>query len=164
MSEKLVDPCINCPHKGTRGEPCLTCPKRAAYVAVSKLIDPCTDCEGYQTGSCDVENDPCQQKLQYMNAVAELDDKINKAAVRTHDILVIKARRSFDVKPDDTSKVELNEGYEFVVNAAVPEIADGIAKMAIEMDKMKDLGEDAGMMFLTLCAEFYKKLKEGGNQ
>lgn len=133
------------------------------------LVDPCENCPQNANAfnlaagdGCDYENDPCQEKLQYMNAMAELQDKIDEASKRTHTILVIKRKRSFDPAEDDDSKVELNEGYEFEADAPIPEIADGIAKMAIEMDKMPELDKDSGMMFLTLIAQFYKKLKEGG--
>lgn len=123
------------------------------------MEDPCEKCPL----KVDCVNS-CKEKVAYEATLDKLDADIDEASVRTHEILVIKSRRSFDVKPDDNSKVELNEGYEFETNAPIPEIADGLAKMAIEMDKMTELGENAGTMFLTLIAEFYKKLKEGGDK
>lgn len=53
----------------------------------------------------------------------------------------------------------LNEGYEYTVDGAIPQLADALAKMAIEMDKDLSLGEAAGGMFITLIAQFYEKLK-----
>jgi len=59
----------------------------------------------------------------------------------------------------------LNEGYEFEVDGALPQLADGIAKMAVEMDKNKDFGINGGDAFLMLITQFYNRLKseEGGN-
>lgn len=128
---------------------------------MEELKDPCIGC--LLEGKCNPEEGPCEFKEDYNNKVAQLNKQIEEASVRTHEILVIKRKRSFDPAENDDSKVELNEGYEFKVDAAIPEIADGIAKMAIEMDKMPELDKDSGMMFLTLIAQFYKKLKEGGS-
>ena len=106
----------------------------------------------------------CEIRDNAREAHVDLDaiaNAIDEASIRTHNILVVKRRRSFDVKSDDDSKVELNEGYDFEVDAPIAEIADGLAKMAIEMDKMTELGEEAGGAFIQLVAEFYKKLKGG---
>ena len=59
--------------------------------------------------------------------------------------------------PDDEG-VNLNEGYEYDVNGTIPQLADGIAKMAIEMDKQPDLGDKAGGAFLALVEQYYLKL------
>lgn len=80
-----------------------------------------------------------------------------KESTRTKTILVIKALEK--LKPTDEG-VELNEGYEFETNGALPEIADGIAKMAVEIDKMQEIGEAGGAYFLGLILEYYKKIKE----
>ena len=119
---------------------------------MNKPKDPCDTCP-IQAGMCDIENDPCLQKLKYMQSL------IDESMERTHDILIIRRRRSFEQAEDDDSKVELNEGYEFETDAPIPEIADGLAKMAIEMDKMEELGENGGLGFITLITEFYNKLK-----
>lgn len=57
--------------------------------------------------------------------------------------------------------IELNEGYSYNMNGAIPQIADGIAKLAIEMDKDKDMGSDAGGAFIALIENYYMELKKG---
>lgn len=57
--------------------------------------------------------------------------------------------------------LDLNEGYTYQVNSTIPELADGLAKMAVEMDKDKSLGEQGGGGFLTLIGQYYNKLKGG---
>lgn len=57
--------------------------------------------------------------------------------------------------------LELNNGYEFNVDSTLPEVADGLSKMAIELDKDKSLGENAGSYFLKLVLDFYNKNKQG---
>ena len=74
---------------------------------------------------------------------------------RTNTILNIKVIEK--LTPDDEG-VNLNEGYEYDVNGTIPQLADGIAKMAIEMDKQPDLGDKAGGAFLALVEQYYLKL------
>lgn len=85
-----------------------------------------------------------------------MDEYFSEVSVRTKNILVIKAREALDPTEEG---VELNGGYEYDMNGAIPEIADGIAKMAIEMDGMKEFGENAGEYFLHLISEYYAWLK-----
>lgn len=77
-------------------------------------------------------------------------------SIRTKTILSIKTLEK--LTPIEEG-VELNEGYEFETNGALPEIADGIAKMANELDKMKELGENAGSYFLQLVSDYYSRTK-----
>ena len=61
--------------------------------------------------------------------------------------------------------VELNEGYRYEVNGSLPQLADSIAKMAIEFDNNNDtLGESAGNIFIGLIVEYYNRLKGGVEQ
>ena len=78
----------------------------------------------------------------------------NKLEAKT--ILVIMTRPKLIVSDDDTG-MELNEGYEFEVNGALPELADGIAKLAYEMEP-NGFGEGSGGYFVQLINEYYKKL------
>ena len=74
---------------------------------------------------------------------------------RTNTILNIKVVEKLIPEEDG---VNLNEGYEYDVNGTIPQLADGIAKMAIEMDKQPDLGDKAGGAFLALIEQYYLKL------
>lgn len=82
--------------------------------------------------------------------------KDNQLEAKT--ILVIKARPKLSVAEDD-SGIELNDGYEFEVDAAVPEIADGIAKLAAELPK-NGFGETSDRYFISLIGEYFNKLKQ----
>lgn len=86
-------------------------------------------------------------------------EELEKSSIKLTEILKIERKRDLSVTEDEQG-MELNEGYEYTVNGAIPEIADGIAKLAIEMDKMTDLGERAGGYFLVLIGEYYNKNKE----
>lgn len=55
--------------------------------------------------------------------------------------------------------VELNEGYDYSINGSIPQLADSIAKLAIEFDKNQDMGEKAGEMFITLIVHYYEQSK-----
>lgn len=79
----------------------------------------------------------------------------NKDLLTPKTILVIK---TMPVLKARTKGAELNEGYEFEVNGAIPEIADGIAKMAKEMEN-NGFGENSGDYFVELIAQYYRKLK-----
>lgn len=74
---------------------------------------------------------------------------------RTNTILNIKVVEK--LAPEEEG-LELNEGYEYEINGTIPQLADGIAKMAIEMDKQPDLGDKAGGAFLALVEQYYLKL------
>jgi len=63
---------------------------------------------------------------------------------------------------DETDEgILLNDGYAFDVNGALPEIADGIVKFALELPA-NDFGEGSDKFFIQLINEFYNKAK-GGN-
>ena len=69
---------------------------------------------------------------------------------------------SIKVKPvplETNDGINLNEGYEFIVNGAIPQLADAISKMALEMPK-NGFGDNSDAGFITLINEFYKKSKE----
>ena len=57
--------------------------------------------------------------------------------------------------------IELNEGYSYEVDGSLPQLADSIAKLAIELDKEKEtFGDNGGNLFIKLIVEFYNNLKE----
>ena len=92
----------------------------------------------------------------------EIKDKLNKLfnednKLEAKTVLVIKARPKLVVDEESDYGMELNDGYEFEVNAALPEIADGIAKLAIELPK-NGFGEGSDTFFLSLINEYYKRL------
>lgn len=76
-------------------------------------------------------------------------------AIRLRELLTIHVQEKLSV---DKKGLELNEGYQFEVNGALPELADGIAKLAIEMEKA-GFGDKSGDYFLALVNEYYKRLK-----
>lgn len=81
-----------------------------------------------------------------------VEETIEKESKRTKTILVV---RSLEQLNPTKKGLELNVGYEFEVDGPLPEVADGIAKMAKELDKMQ--GENAGGYFIELIRQFYEK-------
>ena len=73
---------------------------------------------------------------------------------RTKTILTINVIEKLTAEEDG---IDLNEGYEYEINGSLPQLADGIAKMLIEMDKQEDMGENAGGAFLNLIQQYYLK-------
>ena len=83
-------------------------------------------------------------------------EAIMEQSKRTTKILEIRALEL--LTPTDEG-VELNEGYEFDLQGAMPQVADGLAKLFIELNADTELGENAGDMLLTLVIEYYNQLK-----
>jgi hypothetical protein len=86
----------------------------------------------------------------------ELKEFIKNNNLTAKTILVIASRPKLTETENDEG-LELNEGYEFEVNAAIPELADGIAKLAYELEP-NGFGEGSGGYFIQLINEYYKKL------
>lgn len=91
-----------------------------------------------------------------------IKEQLNKAAMKElkpTTILVIKSRPI--LKAIDKG-MELNEGYDFEVNGALPEIADGIAKFAIALESLEDngFGEKSGAYFISLINDYFNKLQK----
>ena len=84
----------------------------------------------------------------------------NPDSKRLKTILVIKSVEKLNVA-DDHSGIELNLGYEFDVDGPLPEVADGIAKMAKELNHMEGLPENSGAYFIELIRQFYEKEVNG---
>lgn len=81
-------------------------------------------------------------------------EESNKEA-NSKTILVIKTKPIFKA----TKKgAQLNDGYEFEVNGALPEIADGIAKFAFELEK-NGFGKNSGPYFVSLISDYFNRLK-----
>ena len=91
---------------------------------------------------------------EHKDKLNKLFDEENKLPTKT--LLVIKSRPKLSVADDD-SGMELNDGYEFEVNGALPEVADGIAKFAHELE-VNGFGENAGRYFIGLIAQYFDKL------
>lgn len=53
--------------------------------------------------------------------------------------------------------VFLNEGYSYELDGSIPQIADSIAKLAIQLDLDTTLGDNAGQMFINLIEQYYIK-------
>ena len=93
----------------------------------------------------------------------EYKDKLNKMfnednQLKARTLLVIKSRPKLTVADDD-SGMELNDGYEFEVDGAFPEIADAIAKFAKELPN-NGFGETSDRYFISLIGEYFNKLSE----
>ena len=81
----------------------------------------------------------------------------NENAQNLKTILVIKSKPKLSL--DENDDVTLNEGYEFEVDAAIPEIADAIAKFALELPK-NGQGENSDTGFIQYINLFFSQLKE----
>ena len=93
-----------------------------------------------------------QQEKERLTKLFQEDNQL-----KAKTLLVIKSRPKLSVAEDD-SGMELNDGYEFDVNGAIPEIADGIAKFAKELPN-NGFGENSDRAFITLITEYFNKLQ-----
>lgn len=116
------------------------------------MENPCDNCPGMHTDECDYYRNPCDKKKEYDKACAVIDDAFNTKSQRKKTLLVVRSLE--ELNPTEEG-VELNVGYEFDVDGPLPEVADGIAKMAKELDKMQP--NNAGAYFIELINQFYKK-------
>jgi len=73
---------------------------------------------------------------------------------RAVKILEVRKLEYIDLKAEG---VEINGGYEYDLNGNLAEVADGLVKLAIEMDKDKSMGDHAGAYFVTLISQFYAR-------
>lgn len=89
------------------------------------------------------------------DALNELFEESSEG-IAERNLLLIKVKPKLTVADDD-SGMELNDGYEFAVDGALPEVADAIAKFAIELDK-QGFGENAGQYFLSLVNQYFTNL------
>ena len=88
----------------------------------------------------------------------QLKSQVENFEATPKTILTIKTLPKLEVVED--KGVTINDGYTFEVNGALPEIADGIARLAMEMPK-HGFGENSGSYFIVLIGEYYKKMLEG---
>lgn len=86
----------------------------------------------------------------------ELEKIINENQAKGETILVITTRPILDTTEDG---VNINDGFDFVVNGAIPQLADAIAKLALELPK-NGFGENSDNGFIMYITEFYHRLKE----
>lgn len=93
------------------------------------------------------------EQIKAINELIEKDE-----GMKPHTILTIKRKPKLTVTEDETG-LELNDGYDFEVDAAVPEIADGIAKFAKELPN-NGFGKDSDRYFIHLICEYFNKLNE----
>lgn len=93
-----------------------------------------------------------QNEKEQLEKLFNEDNKLNAKT-----LLIIKSRPKLTVSEDD-SGMELNDGYEFEVNGAIPEIADGIAKFAVALEQ-NDFGENSSTYFIKLINEYFNKLQ-----
>lgn len=99
---------------------------------------------------------------QDVKEVVEKALESKESQFKEKQILCITSKLKLDLEENEEG-LELNHGYDFVIDAAIPEIADAIAKLAIEMPK-NGMGENSGAYFITLIGEYYKKLSQGGEE
>lgn len=82
----------------------------------------------------------------------------NEYQFQPHTILTIARKPKLTVSDDETG-MELNDGYDFTMDAALPEVADAIAKFAKELPN-NGFGETSDTYFMHLVNEYFLKLKE----
>ena len=87
----------------------------------------------------------------------KLEQLIKDTESSGETILEIITRPKVQITEDETG-VEINEGYDFKVNGAIPQLADAIAKLAIELPK-NGLGENSDTGFIVYINQFFDKLK-----
>lgn len=91
-----------------------------------------------------------------------------KNAIKTLQIAIDESEKDRDIKPllviktkpilKATKKgAELNDGYDFEVNGAIPELADGIAKFAKELEP-NGFGKGSGKYFVALITQYFEQL------
>lgn len=83
----------------------------------------------------------------------KLEELMNKE-IKPRTLLVIKSKPQLNAIDDG---VELNEGYDFELDGAIPELADAIAKFAFEMSN-NGFGPNSGSYFIQLIHEYYERL------
>lgn len=93
-------------------------------------------------------NEEGREKLDKMIEEAQVDGKL-LFSVRTRPVLAVS---------EDEKGVNINDGYDYTVDGAIPEIADAIAKFAVELPK-NGFGEKSDSYFIVLIQEYFNKLK-----
>ncbi len=96
------------------------------------------------------------------NEIKEQMESRSDLNVKKTSILTMEALVELNSEKDGMT---VNEGYEYEVNGSIPQLADGIAKLAIEIDKqVEEFGENGGKLFLGLIMEYYAANKEQGGE
>lgn len=90
-----------------------------------------------------------KKEVEELQATIEAND-----AFKVKDLFIIRTKLGLEAKKKGA---ELNIGYLYSVDGAVPEIADAIAKFAKELPK-NGFGEDSDKYFVRLINEYYNKL------
>lgn len=76
--------------------------------------------------------------------------------MKTETIFIIRRRPLLKVA-NNGKGMELNEGYDYELNSALPELADAIAKFAIELPK-QGIGKDSDKYFIQLINNYFSRL------
>lgn len=92
-----------------------------------------------------------QSEKEYLNKLFEEDNQI-----KPETIFVIHRRAKLQVSEDEEG-MELNDGYDYSLNSPLPELADAIAKFAIELPK-QGIGEGSDKYFIQLINEYFNRL------
>lgn len=77
-----------------------------------------------------------------------------QATKRAKTLLMIRTKPVFNTNEDG---MELNDGYDFDMNGALPEIADAIAKFAYALDS-NGFDKGSGAYFVRLISSYFDKL------
>ena len=83
----------------------------------------------------------------------EIIDMLNKEEFKGRTILTIKTKPITNVRHKG---VEINEGYEYELNGALPELAFGIANFAKELPN-QGFGDGSDKEFIKLINLYFKK-------
>lgn len=82
-------------------------------------------------------------------------EAVEKTKIEDKTLLVIKSHPSLNTNKDG---IEVNEGYDFETDGALPEVAHGVAMFAVELEK-NGYGKDSGAYFVYLIGEYFRKAK-----
>lgn len=88
---------------------------------------------------------------EYLNKLFDEDNQL-----KPETIFVIHRRPKLQVS-DDEQGMELNEGYDYYLNSPLPELADAIAKFAVELPN-QGMGEGSDKYFVQLINEYLNRL------
>ena len=92
-----------------------------------------------------------QKEKDYLNKLFDEDNRL-----KSKTIFVIEERPKLSVSDEDDG-MELNDGYDYTVDSPLPELADAIAKFAIELPK-QGFGDKSDEYFIHLLNEYFIRL------
>lgn len=89
-------------------------------------------------------------------AVQDFKKVLEENQLKPETIFVINRRPNL-TESEDGKGIELNDGYDYSLNSPLPELADAIAKFAMELPK-QNIGEGSDKYFIQLVNEYFNRL------